>query len=103
MTRTCHPLEPLSADEVLEAVALLKAADKITPTTRLVSISLHEPPKKWVQERRLRHELLLRGHALPIRGGVSGFLLKPPGFFDLNPANDVPPSPKKLAAGSCCG
>ena len=32
-----------------------------------------------------------------------GFLLKPTGFFDLNPANDVPPSPKKEAAkGGCC-
>jgi primary-amine oxidase len=32
-----------------------------------------------------------------------GFLLKPNGFFDLNPANDVPPSPKKAEAkGSCC-
>ncbi len=32
-----------------------------------------------------------------------GFLLKPNGFFDLNPANDVPPSPKKAAAkGGCC-
>ncbi len=32
-----------------------------------------------------------------------GFLLKPQGFFACNPANDVPPSPKKLAvAGSCC-
>ena len=41
-----------------------------------------------------------------------GFLLKPNGFFDLNPANDVPPSaPKSGAAGlpaagngaACCG
>lgn len=32
-----------------------------------------------------------------------GFLLKPQGFFDRNPANDVPPSTKKLAVlGSCC-
>jgi primary-amine oxidase len=30
-----------------------------------------------------------------------GFMLKPNGFFDLNPANDVPPAPKK-AAGGCC-
>jgi primary-amine oxidase len=32
-----------------------------------------------------------------------GFLLKPNGFFEENPANDVPPSPKKVAASSCCG
>jgi primary-amine oxidase len=34
-----------------------------------------------------------------------GFLLKPQGFFGLNPANDVPPSPDlqhKAAAGRCC-
>lgn len=32
-----------------------------------------------------------------------GFMLKPQGFFDLNPANDVPPSPKKLkVASNCC-
>jgi len=32
-----------------------------------------------------------------------GFLLKPSGFFSQNPANDVPPSPKKQGAGkSCC-
>ncbi len=30
-----------------------------------------------------------------------GFLLKPVGFFDLNPSNDVPPSPSKQP--SCCG
>jgi primary-amine oxidase len=30
-----------------------------------------------------------------------GFTLKPSGFFNLNPANDVPPS-KAKAAGGCC-
>ena len=30
-----------------------------------------------------------------------GFLLKPSGFFDMNPANDLPPSASK-ASGSCC-
>jgi primary-amine oxidase len=28
-----------------------------------------------------------------------GFVLKPSGFFDLNPANDLPPSARKSAAG----
>jgi len=32
-----------------------------------------------------------------------GFTLKPNGFFDANPANDVPPSPRKSAGKSCCG
>jgi primary-amine oxidase len=32
-----------------------------------------------------------------------GFVLKPSGFFNLNPANDLPPSAKKTAGqGSCC-
>jgi primary-amine oxidase len=31
-----------------------------------------------------------------------GFLLKPNGFFTENPANDVPPSPKKAEKGGCC-
>ncbi len=31
-----------------------------------------------------------------------GFTMKPNGFFDMNPANDVPPSPKKEAKGGCC-
>jgi primary-amine oxidase len=33
-----------------------------------------------------------------------GFMLKPNGFFDLNPSNDVPPSAKKAEAakGGCC-
>src|SRR5262245_101104 len=31
-----------------------------------------------------------------------GFMLKPSGFFDLNPANDLPPSPKKEAKAGCC-
>jgi primary-amine oxidase len=32
-----------------------------------------------------------------------GFTLKPNGFFDANPANDVPPSQKKSAGKGCCG
>jgi primary-amine oxidase len=30
-----------------------------------------------------------------------GFLLKPNGFFDQNPANDVPPAPREKAAAGC--
>jgi primary-amine oxidase len=30
-----------------------------------------------------------------------GFLLKPNGFFDANPANDVPPEMRKKAGGCC--
>ena len=33
-----------------------------------------------------------------------GFMLKPSGFFAKNPANDVPPSPRKVVQpeGGCC-
>jgi len=31
-----------------------------------------------------------------------GFMLKPSGFFNANPANDVPPSPAKAKVKSCC-
>ena len=43
-----HPLEPLSAAEVEQAVQILKSAGKVTPTTRFVSVSLKEPPKEAV-------------------------------------------------------
>ena len=43
-----HPLEPLSAAEVAAAVAILRREGKVTPTTRFVSVSLHEPPKGLV-------------------------------------------------------
>jgi primary-amine oxidase len=51
----CHPLEPLSAEELQLAVSLLRQADKVAPTTRFVSVSLREP----------RKELLDRGAAPP--------------------------------------
>jgi primary-amine oxidase len=31
-----------------------------------------------------------------------GFVLKPNGFFDLNPANDLPPSATKEGKKGCC-
>ena len=43
-----HPLEPLTATEVGEAVHMLKASDRFTPTTRIISVSLHEPEKMVV-------------------------------------------------------
>src|SRR5688572_16188161 len=43
-----HPLEPLSAAEVQQAVDVLRAKGKVTPTTRFVSVSLKEPPKEFV-------------------------------------------------------
>jgi primary-amine oxidase len=44
-----HPLEPLSLREIERAVQVLKKqTDKITPTTRFVSVSLREPAKEKV-------------------------------------------------------
>jgi primary-amine oxidase len=43
-----HPLEPLSAREVRQAVQLLRETGKITPTTRFVSVALREPEKGLV-------------------------------------------------------
>src|SRR5271155_4281665 len=43
-----HPLEPLSAEEVRDAVGLLKRSGKVTPTTRFVSVALYEPHKSLV-------------------------------------------------------
>ncbi len=45
-----HPLEPLTADEVQQTVALLNELGRITPTTRFVSVSLKEPPKDLVHD-----------------------------------------------------
>lgn len=53
MTATRHPLEPLSTEEVQQAVALLRTGGKVTPTTRFVSISLKEPPKADVHAGKL--------------------------------------------------
>ena len=45
-----HPLEPLSAAEVQQSVSILRENGKLTPTTRIVSISLKEPPKELVHQ-----------------------------------------------------
>ena len=43
-----HPLEPLSAAEVERAVALLRTLPEFTPSTRVISVMLKEPPKELV-------------------------------------------------------
>lgn len=45
-----HPLEPLSAHEVGDAVRLLQTSPEFTATTRIISVSLLEPPKTSVYE-----------------------------------------------------
>ncbi len=43
-----HPLEPLTASEVQEVVAILKLNGKVNPTTRFISVSLKEPDKSLI-------------------------------------------------------
>jgi primary-amine oxidase len=43
-----HPLEPLNAVEVNQALTLIKAMPAYTATTRIISVSLHEPLKQQV-------------------------------------------------------
>jgi primary-amine oxidase len=43
-----HPLEPLDASEIQKSVFLLKTMPEFTPSTRIISIMLKEPPKESV-------------------------------------------------------
>jgi primary-amine oxidase len=43
-----HPLDPLSADEIRQAVGILAGAGRAGPATRFVSVSLREPAKDEV-------------------------------------------------------
>lgn len=43
-----HPLEPLTASEITQAVAIIKAQKQVSSTFRFASINLHEPPKQVV-------------------------------------------------------
>ncbi len=43
-----HPLEPLSAAEITQAVALIRADARCGPQVRFVSVALQEPPKARV-------------------------------------------------------
>src|SRR5438094_127375 len=43
-----HPLEPLSAEEIAAAVALVREGSGIGNRVRFASITLHEPPKETV-------------------------------------------------------
>ena len=43
-----HPLVPLSAAEIHQAVQLLKSSPEFTSTTRVISIALQEPEKSVV-------------------------------------------------------
>jgi primary-amine oxidase len=43
-----HPLEPLSAEEIREAVSIFKAEKKPAPSVRFVMVTLNEPAKEAV-------------------------------------------------------
>src|SRR5215475_3657643 len=43
-----HPLDPLSADEIRQAVGILAGDGRVSPATRFVSVSLREPAKAEV-------------------------------------------------------
>src|SRR3954451_3917846 len=46
VSRTSHPLDPLSAAEIAEAVAIVRAGRTLGPRTRFVSVSLREPTRQ---------------------------------------------------------
>ena len=43
-----HPLDPLSAQEIRQAVTILRRDGRVRAATRFVSVTLHEPPKSDV-------------------------------------------------------
>src|SRR5215217_6137918 len=43
---TAHPLDPLSAAEIAEAVQIVRAGRTLGPRTRFVSVSLREPTRQ---------------------------------------------------------
>ena len=45
-----HPLEPLTANEVQTAVQLLRSRERLSPTIRVISLSLKEPVKDAVHQ-----------------------------------------------------
>src|SRR2546430_9271194 len=48
VTTARHPLDPLSADEIEAASALLRRERRLADTARFVFITLHEPDKATV-------------------------------------------------------
>jgi primary-amine oxidase len=48
VTTATHPLEPLSADEIAAAAAVLRAEQGLGDVVRFVFVTLHEPPKSAV-------------------------------------------------------
>jgi primary-amine oxidase len=43
-----HPLDPLSAEEIRQAVTILREDGGVRAATRFVSVALYEPPKSEI-------------------------------------------------------
>jgi primary-amine oxidase len=48
ITQILHPLEPLTAAEMVQAISILRSSGKLGSHTRFVKVDLHEPPKEMV-------------------------------------------------------
>ena len=63
-TISVHPLDPLSADEIARAWALIRTERAPGPRTRVISIALHEPPKEAVLGHRASHPVERQAFAI---------------------------------------
>jgi primary-amine oxidase len=66
-----HPLEPLTADEIVTTVKLLREAKKLGNTVRFVSIVLKEPSKKYVRTFSPKSELRREAFAVIFDNGTN--------------------------------
>lgn len=48
-TAAAHPLDPLTADEILRTFTTIKSAKNLAPATFLPTVKLSEPPKSFMQ------------------------------------------------------
>jgi Cu2+-containing amine oxidase len=94
-----HPLDPLSAEEMETASATLRGERRLGEGVRFVSIGLKEPSRDVVLAFQpgdpiaRQAVVVLREKTrwtMPVTHAC--FQLKPQGFFDGNPALDVPPT-----------
>jgi Cu2+-containing amine oxidase len=117
-----HPLDPLSADEIRQAVAAVRRERELPPTFRFACATLEEPAKAWptvandeylvdwpfYQDGNIECEVRATGIMVTtglgdqasspwpvISADVVSFWLEPFGFFDRNPALDVPPEKER--------
>ena len=51
-----HPLDPLDAGEIAWAAQILRRDQRVSPETRFISVTLHEPPKDQVPFPELGHQ-----------------------------------------------